>query len=507
MISDTYTSLTAIVLLTVSFVLFFRYNQKIQTFFSLLLVLFSLHFLQSDITPIESSFFATGLIGGLLALNVALSSFVQNNKFRWIAPIVSLIVVLLVGKSELMYKDYSLDFSNTKVIGTIVLGFLIGVISSVLTRLLKSFFNATESDTITTTATIVLTGLFVIPATFLVSNYGILLLASGYFLYNMYSSKKQDFVIIGLLSIAVVSVLSNHYSVESIDLSIGKIIAGLIVGAGAYSLGVLGLKSTNKIIGFGLIVLGIITVALITLLNNVHPAYGGTESLLAGFFGMAITSFVIGKNEISNIFFPAFLAIGLLLPSDPFAESGIETTTDASTTQTGEVAPEEPKGVDASELSGKFKVVSKTAVISFQLGPKGGITKGAIKEFEGSVDFGTDINTAKFNIKLPTKKLTTFNSMRDESVLGGAYLNEPKFPLMSFSSATMTAKEDGYLLQGTFNMLGKTNSEEVFIKYLGEKDGKKQFIGKAAIDRTKYGMASSPQEGNVVDFTFTMELE
>lgn len=502
MTSDTYISLTAIVLLLVSFVLFLKENKKVQTFFTLLMVLFSLHLLQKDIAPIETGFFVTGLVGGFLALNLVIASFIKN-KLRWIAPVVSILIIFFVGKSDLMYKEYALDFSSIKVVATIVLGFLAGVIACILSRILKPFFN--ESEPVELTTTTVLLGLFIIPVTFFVSNYGILLLASGYFLYNIYNVQKRDFVVVGLLSLAVVSTVAKHYSIDGIDLSIGKVIAGLVVGSGAYLLGVLALKATNKLVGLGLIMLGIISVALITSLNNVHPAYGGTESLLAAFFGMAIASLLIGKNELSNIFFPALLTIGFLLPSDPFAETGDQPTDSVSTTQTP--TSDEPKGLDASVLSGKFKVVSKTAVISFQLGPKGGITKGAIKEFEGNVDFGSDIKNAKFSIKLPTKKLTTFNSMRDESILGGAYLNASKFPMMSFSSSTMEPKEDGYMLNGAFTMLGITNNEEIFIKYMGEKEGKQQFSGKAAIDRTKYGMASSPQEGNLVDFTFTMELE
>lgn len=487
----------------------FRNNSNVQALLNFLFVLVTIRLLQKGISPQENSLFLTGVLGSITGLNLVGATLLKSNKFRWVIPVVSILLVGLLGKNELMFGDYSLDFSTTRITGTIVLGFLIGLISALLTFVLKKCFPENDRESIQSTAQIVLAGLFVIPATFFASWYGILLLAIGYFIYNCYSETKKDLVLVSLLSIASVSGLASLYAIESIDLTVGKVIAGLLVGGGAYSLGVLATKSTNTVLRGGLIILGILAIGLVTLLNNVHPAYGGVESLLSAFFGMALVNVFAGKNEAANVFFPVFLAIGLLLPSNPFEETG--STGKPEVSESDAVSPqpvdEEPKGLDASHLSGKYTIVPESANLSFQLGPKGGITKGAIKEFSGTVDFGNNIEAAKFDVKLPTKKLTTFNSMRDESVLGNGYLNEPKYPLMSYSSSKMEKKDDGYVLKGNFTLLGKTNPEDVFIKYLGEKDGRQQFTGKAAIDRTKYGMPSSPQEGNIVEFTFSIELK
>lgn len=500
--------LTTTVLLLTGLISLYRYSSSLQPLLNFLFVLLSARLLQSGISPEESGEWMTGIIGLVAGVNLAVATLVKSGKIRWIIPIASILILPLIGKNDLFFGDYALDLSNTKVSGIIVLGFLLGVVSYLLKITLKRFFPANEQASIQLTAEIALSGLFIIPATFFASWYGIILLAVGFFLYNVYSEKKNDLLLISLLTIAATAGITTRYGVEGIDLSVGKITAGLMVGAGAYMLAVLATKTTNKLIGYVLVLLAILLLSLVTLLNNVHPAYGGTESLLAAFFGVAIINLFNGKHEAANILFPALLVIGLFLPSDPFSEANEEVGSVAVEQQsTAEKTVAEPKGMDASALSGKYTIVSETAVISFQLGQKGGITKGAIKEFEGTVDFGTTINSAKFNVKLPTKKLTTFNTMRDESIMGGAYLNSSKFPAMSFSSSSMETKEDGYLLKGNFTLLGKTNPEDVFIKYLGEKDGKQQFIGKAAIDRTKYGMASSPQEGNLVDFIFTIELK
>lgn len=508
MIYDAIFPLTTGVLLLTGLVTLYRYSSSLQPLLNFLFLLLSARLLQTGISPEENSEWMTGMIGLVAGLNLVVATLVKSGKIRWIVPVVSILLLPLIGKNDLLFGDYALDLSNTKVTGVIALGFLIGLISYLLKIVLKRFFPADEQESIRLTAQIALSGLFIIPATFFASWYGVVFLAMGYFLYNTYSEKKNDLLLISLLTIAATSGVATKYGVEGIDLSVGKITAGLMVGAGAYMLTVLATKTSNKVMGYVFVVLAILLLSLITLLNNVHPAYGGTESLLAAFFGFAIINLFNGKHEAANILFPALLVIGLFLPSDPFSEANGEIApVTAEQQNTPEEPVAEPKGMDASALSGKYTIVSETAVISFQLGQKGGVTKGAIKEFEGTVDFGTAINSAKFNVKLPTKKLTTFNTMRDESIMGGAYLNASKFPAMSFSSSGMEAKDDGYLLKGNFTLLGKTNPENVFIKYLGEKDGKQQFIGKAAIDRTKYGMPSSPQEGNIVNFTFTIELK
>lgn len=504
--SDILMITASISLLIVGIVTLFKPMNRIQILLNALLILFVTQLFQTTITPAENNLFITGIIGSLIGVNVIINVLVRSSIVKWMVAVTTILALLLVGKNELMYGEYSLNFGSAKVTGVLVLGFLIGALSRLIQQLLKSFFPSNAFNTIQLTAQIMLLGLFIIPATFFASWFGILLLAVGYFLYDLLATEKNSSFVMALLSIAAIAPFTATFNMESIDMSVGKVMAGFIVGVGAYALGNLASKSTNTIIKLGVLALGLLAVFSVAQLDQVHPAYGGIESYVAAFIGMAVSSLIFRNHVVGNILLPAFVFIGFVLPSNLVEQTPEETVSTDKETTTVQTT-QDPAGIDASQLSGKFSIVSETAVISFQLGQKGGITKGAIKNFEGTVDFGNDINSAKFNVKLPTKKLTTFNSMRDESVLGAAYLNAAKYPAMSFSSDKMEAKEDGYLLKGNFTLLGKTNPEEVLIKYLGEKDGKKQFFGKAAIDRTKYGMASSPQEGNIVDFIFTIELK
>jgi hypothetical protein len=60
-------------------------------------------------------------------------------------------------------------------------------------------------------------------------------------------------------------------------------------------------------------------------------------------------------------------------------------------------------------------------------------------------------------------------------------------------------------------MLGETKPLKVKLKYVGSsvKDGVNvpQFIGKASINRTTFGMKADSKEGNIVDFDFKIELQ
>lgn len=507
MYTETSFLISVLALALLGIILFFKKSEQIQRVANFLLILLTTLFLQNTISPTEKSAFMTGIIGALIGVNFLLSFFFKSKIWRWVFPFLSIIALFILGKNELFFNDYSTNLGNLKVLSIVIMGFFIGILSSQKTYIMNRLFHETDNAAIVQATQIILIGMFIIPATFFVSWFGIFLLAVGFFLYDVYDKNENGVIIISLLALSTISQFIQLYNVESIDLSIGKVLAGIIIGSSSYSLLILAIKSRTVFIKAICILLAVFLVVAVTLLDNIHPAYGGIDSFLAALVGMAIANLIYRDKTVGIMLYPTFLAVGLIAPSSPFpVETQPEVEKTESTAIQSKAQIEEPQGMDASNLSGKYTIDSKTAKIAFQLGPKGGTTKGEILGFEGTVDFGTDITSTKFAVKLPVKNLTTHNSMRDRSVLGGAYLNEPKFPMMKFTSSGMTPKDDGYHLTGKFNMLGKTNEENLFIKYIGDKGGKQLFIGKSSLDRTKYGMLSSPQEGNVVDFTFIIEL-
>ena len=172
-----------------------------------------------------------------------------------------------------------------------------------------------------------------------------------------------------------------------------------------------------------------------------------------------------------------------------------------------ESEPFDLPGKKLNEVIGNYKIDETTSELTFQLGPKGGITKGAIKQFSGRIKLGSGLKKVQFNVVLPVSKLTTFNAYRDESLMEDSYFNVAKFPKMSYVANEMIEKDDYYIITGNFEMLGKKQRVDVRIKYVGKNEkGTPIIIGKSSLDRTLFGMQPDPKEGNVVDFQFKIEL-
>jgi len=492
------------------FALHIKNNSKALSLLTLLLIFSVGYFLLPQITPEFPKYALMGMIGIFLTMNFIVGSFLENKWVRIFLPLLSVFILFFIGNKELQFNDYPLDFTKMKILALPILGYLVLALIDLKLFFIEKYFPEVKKAHTERTVAIILIGIFSVVATFLASWYGFFLMALGAFAYNCYSKNNRNYVVVALLLLSTISSFMVANNVESIDLSIGKIIAGLGIGVGAASLGVFGLSMNNKVLGILISLLGGVLMLAILMANNIHPAYGGIEAFLAAMIGFAFAILLYHNAYIGTALMPIMLIVGMYFANDPFAnvvlsqmENG-ELTTPKNDTPISKMPAGE--GQDWSTVKGSYIIDSEASVISFQLGPKGGVTKGEIKQLKGKVVVAENLETSSFSLELPVKGLTTFNSMRDESLMEDIYFNEPKFPIMSFTSTSMVAKENGYVLKGEFKMLGKTNPQEVEIKFLGEKDGKLLFVGASSVDRTKFGMPSSPQEGNIVDFTFQLLL-
>lgn len=487
----------------------FKHSSKAVSFLTLLLIMAVGIFLLPLITPEGDQYALLGIIGIFLATNFILGSFIENKWLKIVLPLLSVGLLAVLGSKNLFFSEYSIDFSSPKTFLLPVLGMVALMILELKLLVLPKFIKTVDISLVEKAVVFILLGFFILLATFLASWFGIYLLALGIFAYNSYATQNRNYITLAFIGLSTIAAFMHIYSVESIDLSIGKLMTGLFVGIGALALTMLNNSVQNKLLGtlFALVSAGLLTLVLI--LNGVHPAYGGIEAFLAAIIGLSIGGLAF-KESYGNLFLlPMAIVIGLTLSNDPFKSNELTSLT-AETEKTNEVVEEKDivdsqKGQEWSGIEGDY-TVDPSSVISFQLGPKGGITKGEIKNFEGKITLTSALTTSKFEITLPVANLSTFNAMRDESLMDVDYFNEPKFPMMKFVATSMQAKEDGYVLKGNFTMLGKTNPQEVFIKYTGIKDDKKVFVGKASIDRTTFGMPSSPQEGDIVDILFQLLL-
>lgn len=492
--------------------LYIRQNERVLALLVLFLLVGTAYLSATLIEPAEDSLMLPGIVGILVSVHFVAGQLIRSKWLKWLLPPASIIALFLSRVHAGGFAGYAMDFGSMKVTSVLILGWLIGVILDTKSMAVKKWFPRLDETELAHCVQLVAIGLFVIPATFFASWYGLLLLATGFYTYNCYSGHRYNASTIALAAATLLGYFTAHYQVESIDLSIGKVLAGLFIGAASASLIHLGRKGMPMWMSLGMVVGAAALLLIVLLFNNVHPAYGGIEAFLAAMAGFSIVTVAIQSVQASVLLFPLMVTIGLTLPNDPFEAGTPIVATDGTQAGTEKAEKDEApdfassKGMDATELEGDYQIEKESALISFQLGPKGGVTKGQISGFEGSVRFGESVESTRFEVTLPVKNLTTFNDMRDESLMEDIYFNEPKFPVMKFLSTKMTPQEDGYVLDGNFTMLGKTKPEKVFVKYVENRDGKRVFVGESSIDKTKYGMASSPQEGDVVDFEFRIVL-
>ncbi|RYM33602.1 YceI family protein [Brumimicrobium glaciale] len=171
---------------------------------------------------------------------------------------------------------------------------------------------------------------------------------------------------------------------------------------------------------------------------------------------------------------------------------------------------DEPNGQDLTKAIGSWKIDEEISKIFFELGPPSGRVNGEFNKVKGKFEVTENPENSTIKVILPVKNISTYNSMRDESLMDEEYFHEEKHPELTFDSKSFSKKEDGYLVEGTFTLLGITNPIDLTLKLVGvgEKDGNEIMVlwGKASLNRTDYGMPSSAKIGDVVDFHFEVQL-
>jgi polyisoprenoid-binding protein YceI len=300
-------------------------------------------------------------------------------------------------------------------------------------------------------------------------------------------------------------------NVSSVELSSGKVLAGVVLAGGiALLMNTLSRARKNKLWS-NVISLGLAFLAPIILIigGTQNVQFGGTDAFVGLLIGFALTT-MFGINIKKNIsVFGIYMVLGLvLIPLTSVDEA--QTTLSTMTKVKGESSTEKmssPMGLagKAVDQNGSFNIIKENSKIVFELGPKNGRTKGAINALVGS--FNIENNFPSMKVELDIASLTTFNDIRDESLMSDMYFNSVKFPKMTFTSKSAILSGDVYELQGEFEMLGMKKNQIVKMKYLGSKDGQMNFVGEGSLDRTEFGMTPDSKEGNIVDFMFEVSVK
>jgi polyisoprenoid-binding protein YceI len=463
----------------------------------------------------EDITFSTTVIS-LLILNFLIGNFISSkDKYRQLLAVaICTIPIIISWSTTVIVQDYEFTIGPIHLM-LILYGGLLQLLSDLKFKIISRFIKNIDAEAARLAVQLILLGIGIYVGSFFASYFGILLIGIGA---SASAFQTRDFrITLLVLSYVIFAFFITKQNIEVVDISLGKILFGFIVGVFSI-LSFNMFTSGEKVNLVNLLfptLLQAVFITIIIWLGTQKTDLGGFDAYLASLFGMFTAQLFTG-SFIKNLFVIVFsMAIGVnftvLLKTNVDAKNQVlnlpASVTNNKSAEKKEIDPFDIPGKKIEEITGNYKIDDSNSELTFQLGPKGGITKGAIKLFSGQIKVNKSLEKSEFIVILPVKNLTTFNGYRDESLMEASYFNASKFPKMSYQSKSLIVKDDYYIISGDFEMLGIKQKVDVNVKYVGKNEnGNPILIGKSSLDRTLFGMQPDPKEGNVVEFQFNIQL-
>jgi polyisoprenoid-binding protein YceI len=471
-----------------------------------------------DSLSTDNGLIFTGLLTGILVIHFGISRFWKNKAFYWppIFVLASTSLFFLFQRELFTFSDYDLNLIKPEILILPLLGSIIEPIANAKEKVLGDFFKIDYKNRrgISRGSFVFVIGLFLFVGHFVASYIGVSMVMLGFgasLLYHKRSGAVWN-MYLGMIAFASFGYFATLSDLDTSNLLLGRVMEGLLFG-GAISLflNTLGRARKNQTIATVLSwFLFVVVPVLLIFLGTVNVNFGGVDSFIGLLAGFGFTALLGINTRKNSSLLAVYFAVGMLIIPMLSIQETEEMATIVLNSNQDEKLKEQIDLFEAAgqviDATGEFEIDSKNSKITFELGPKGGRTKGAFKSFSGDFSLGDE---NKIAVIFPVKELTTFNSYRDESLMEDTYFNEPKFPEMTFVYTSMESLGDKYMVKGNFTMLGVSKEQKLEMKYLGKTgvSGAHVFIGRSKIDRTAYGMKSDPKEGDIVDFLFKVELK
>ncbi len=504
---------------------FFKSDLRFRRLITLCILILTTTFMTEHVDEDGASAYLLISLSVAGVLNFALS-YVKFFGKTWAALIplfASLLLLYVPAVDSLTFMDVSIPWNTAKIFVIGAAGVLIYPVCDYVACHIKTLSGDATNERWLQSLQLALLGALVFVSMLFASFLGIFVLAVGYTLQSFYRRNEEDHVSYSLFALAVTGGLASLVELDGSNILFGKVMEGLFVGAFAVTIlrtASASVKRKNLLTGIIFLLIIALSAGILMLVTQ-KADFGGVDAFVGIMVGFALVNAVLSRSLLASALFSAFMAIGLGMYSytinreaEQMSQIDLSSVTGKNSSDKKDTKTEkEPdildvEGQSLASLKGTKQVNPERSQLTFELGPKGGVTKGAFRKFSGSVKFSGD-ETPQFSMTFPVKELTTFVSMRDESLMSEAYFDEKKYPKMTFKSTGVSKEGDLYTVKGLFTMHGKTNEESISLKYLGKsEDGSCDvFVGKSTLDRTKYGMKSDPMEGDIVKFQFKLELK
>lgn len=453
----------------------------------------------------------------MIAIGFA-SGFLKKYALIPAIAVVFLPLVLLMGK-ESVYLGFELKW-NLKLVLLPLLGAAIPLLGQLKAIFLAKWLEV-KKENVESAVSALITAVVVLFATFQAQYFGVFLVGAGW-LTVLLAQRQQARLSgpFGLFAVGLAFLLMKQNSAVDDSFLRGNFLMGVLAGAGALKCAVLFVDAGRLKWIFAYLV-PLIFVTVIVFLGLINAPFGGMPAFAGVLIGAGAVGVVSGKG---STVLPLLLMIcGLTVPvqakfaakeevkSTRFTEETVEVLPSGTLHETEEQAESEAVATTpAKDSAGSWKALVSKSSVTFELGPEGSVTKGAVKDFDVTLEIDNEGTLEKLNVTIPVNKVTTFEAMRDETIIGPDFLDSDAFPKAQFQSTSVVKQGETYLVKGYFTLLGKKKPMILKVRFVGSGEEKSKpyllMTGTTQFDRTTYGMESDPSIGDVVTVSWELEL-
>jgi polyisoprenoid-binding protein YceI len=451
---------------------------------------------------------------GIIALGYLIS--LLSEKIRMVAPyFVGFLAVIPIG-AKANFQGFDVDWTMEAASFAIV-GSLIPLFAKIKDWFAGRWFGADGSE-FNTAVSLIFLGIFVFAASFFVSTFGVILLATGYFAANM-GLRSNTGLQLGILLFAVAWVFFSLNSLEGISDSLqkGNLWMGILAGLG--SLWACKSIKREKARIFISLFIPLLVIGILVSFGFINENFGGMPTMLGSIIGTSLALAIIEQEPGSEKPFHGMLLplilIGFTNPVDSiFQREKLKVETLLDNSDNPSTTKKDVMDIPAIALSagdaGAWKSIAANSKLEFEVGPPASRTTGAIKDFTVDLQLDKAGVLKSLDVKMKSSSLTTFNDIRDESVLGDEFIKCEKYPEISYRSGKIQKTGEDYKISGDLEFAGVKAEVILDLRFVSKvnKDGNEVlvFVGKSVVDRTKHGMTSDSKIGDLVDVTFEVAV-
>lgn len=453
---------------------------------------------------------------GMIGLGYVIS--LLTEKVRMVAPyFVGLLALIPIG-AKANYQGFEVNWT-LEVAAFAIIGSIIPLFAKIKDWFAVRWFGADKAE-FSTAVSLVYMGIFVFAASFVASTFGVILLATGFFAANL-GLRSNNGLQLGILLFAVAWIFFSLNSLDGISDSLqkGNLWMGILAGLG--SLWACKSIKHEKARVFLSLFLPLLIIGILVSFGLINENFGGMPTYLGAIIGTSLALALIEQPETEKPFHGMLLPlilIGFTNPVDTCLQREklkIETllnNSDSTPSQSSE--KEDVMDIPAIALedgdAGAWKSVAANSKLEFEVGPSSARTSGAIKDFSVDLQLDKAGVLKSLNVEMKSGSLTTFNDIRDESVLSDEFIESEKYPKITFQSSKIQKVGEDYKITGDLEFVGVKAETTLHLRFVSKvtKDGSEVlvFVGKSVVDRTKHNMTSDSKIGDQVDVTFEVAV-